>query len=50
MIFFGQSFQVLNTSRLSVVKFWEVVPVFAHGYSSGLGYCIKRVAERKADG
>ena len=31
MIFSGQLFQVLNTSRLCVMKFWKVVPVFAHG-------------------
>ena len=64
MIFSGQLFKVLNTSRLRVVKFWKVVLVFAHGkkscnstlkfvnfkYSSGLGYCIKGVAGRKATG
>ena len=50
IFFFWTIVPGLNTNILSVVKFWEVVPVFAHGYSSGLGYCIKRVAERKAAG
>ena len=29
--FSGQLIQFLNTSRLCVVKFWKVVPIFAHG-------------------
>ena len=61
MIFSGQSFQFLSTSRLCVVKYGRLFQFLSMEkelilllkfvnfmYSSGLGYGIKRVAERKA--